>query len=115
MAVIYKIRRKSDGLFSMGGSEPHFNKTGKIWKQRGHLTGHLKCVRYRKVYAESEVIMYQLIETILGDPVDIQDYLQSVAEKKAEDEVARALLTLKTRKAQRRNMYNELKREFDIE
>ena len=39
--LYYKIRRKSDGKFSTGGTTPTFTKLGKIWKQRSHLTSHL--------------------------------------------------------------------------
>jgi hypothetical protein len=39
---IYKIRRKSDGLFSCGGTYyPFFSKDGKIWTSIGGLKIHL--------------------------------------------------------------------------
>jgi len=38
---LYKIRRISDGLFSMGGMYPYFSKVGKTWNTIGHLRNHL--------------------------------------------------------------------------
>lgn len=38
---IYRIRRKSDGLFSTGGMSPRFTKKGKIWQGLGPLKNHL--------------------------------------------------------------------------
>ena len=42
MEVVYKLRDKSTGLFSKGGTIGDFNKTGKIWKTPGHVRSHLK-------------------------------------------------------------------------
>lgn len=44
MVKIYRIRRKKDGLFSMGGSCPKFSKKGKIWQGLGPLKNHLNLV-----------------------------------------------------------------------
>jgi hypothetical protein len=41
MMFVYKIRRKSDGLFSTGGMSPNWSKTGKTWNAIGHLKNHL--------------------------------------------------------------------------
>ena len=41
---IYRIRRKSDGLFSGGGMNPKFTKRGKIWQGLGPLKNHLNCL-----------------------------------------------------------------------
>ena len=38
---VYKIRRKSDGLFSGGGSSPSFGKTGKEWYSMAAVASHL--------------------------------------------------------------------------
>lgn len=37
----YKIRRKSDGLFSAGGTWPRFSKRGKTWRTKHALAMHL--------------------------------------------------------------------------
>ena len=41
ISEVYKIRRKTDGLFSSGGTDPSFSKKGKIWNARGHVTSHI--------------------------------------------------------------------------
>lgn len=38
---IYKIRRKSDGLFSLGGASPKWGKIGKTWTSKRALKLHL--------------------------------------------------------------------------
>jgi hypothetical protein len=43
--TVYKIRQKSTGLYSSGGTRPTFTKKGKIWRNLGHLKNHLHCVR----------------------------------------------------------------------
>ena len=40
---IYKVRRKSDGLFSQGGFSPSFTKEGKFWTTKQHLKLYLRC------------------------------------------------------------------------
>ena len=42
MEKVFKLRDKSTGLFSKGGTLGDFNKSGKIWKNQGHLRSHLK-------------------------------------------------------------------------
>jgi hypothetical protein len=42
---MYKIRRKSDGLFSRGGIDPPFSKRGKIYPTLGILKNHLAWVK----------------------------------------------------------------------
>lgn len=37
----FRIRRKSDGLYSTGGQRPTFSKKGKIWQGLGPLKNHL--------------------------------------------------------------------------
>lgn len=63
--IVYKIRRKSDGLYSTGGSWPTFSTTGKIWRQKGHLTSHLKQLapRARAVeYHNCDIVQFEVIE-----------------------------------------------------
>ena len=40
---MYKIRRKTDGMYSLGGTfcKPAFTKNGKMWKSIGALRTHL--------------------------------------------------------------------------
>jgi len=37
----YKIRRKSDGMFSSGGNYPYFDTAGKTWDRIGPVKAHL--------------------------------------------------------------------------
>lgn len=37
----YKIRRKRDGFFSTGGTNPKWNKIGKEWNTIGHVKLHI--------------------------------------------------------------------------
>jgi hypothetical protein len=71
----YKIRRKSDGLFSSGGTDPDFNRQGKTWSCIGHLKNHLKqFYSYHwqtkggdwrlEMYKDCEIVEYEIIETI---------------------------------------------------
>lgn len=81
---IYKIRRKSDGLFSTGGVSPSWSKTGKTWNQIGHLKNHLnqfkdrydydfetkKHIRVDKIpkyYSDCEIIVYELTQAIVEE------------------------------------------------
>lgn len=84
----YKIRRKTDNLFSMGGSRPSFNKKGKTWTGKGHITNHVhqldkKCYRTGKKidpYADCEIVT---CEMVIIDQEDMQDYMVAIAAKKA--------------------------------
>ena len=40
MMLVYKIKNPL-GLYSSGGMNPSFNKTGKTWSSRGHVSNHL--------------------------------------------------------------------------
>lgn len=116
MAIVYKIRR-SDGLFSMGGCDPRFNKVGKIWKQRGHLTNHLTWVaehgrRGTKTYDDCEVVQYELTETQVGEPISINGYIQEHIHKKFLAEQERDLRNKVFQREQRRKQYEALKSEF---
>ena len=42
MEKVFKLRDKSTGLFSKGGTLGDFNKSGKIWKNQSQLRSHLK-------------------------------------------------------------------------
>ena len=62
---VYKIRRKTDGLFSTGGECPFFNKKGKTWSARGHVTSHLSQFgdrRKNQYYKDCEVVRFEVQE-----------------------------------------------------
>jgi len=66
MAIeVYKIRRKSDGLFSKGGMSPSFNEKGKTWTARGHVTSHISQFGDRdknRYYKDCEVVRIEIQE-----------------------------------------------------
>jgi len=81
---IYKIRRKSDGLFSTGGMVPKWSKTGKTWNQIGHFKNHLNQFKDRckydfetkkyiyidktpEYYSGCEIVVYELTQAIVEE------------------------------------------------
>ena len=113
--IVYKIRRKSDGKFSTGGSYPSFTKNGKIWKQKGHLTSHLNQldapskVRYIK---ECEIIPFELVELPAGPPLSISNYLQEIENKQIKRKEDAKAVKDAYQKEQRREEYRKLMKEF---
>ena len=79
--TVFKIRRRSDGLYSKGGSTPQFSKQGKTWTSKSALSGHFAIIReydrYRKtntfatVYADCEVVEYAIV---VGSAMLVKDY-----------------------------------------
>jgi len=67
MTTIYRIRRKKDGLFSAGGSNPRFNKSGKAWTTIGKLKNHLRLFEYYSGYSppwpydDCEIVSYEIV------------------------------------------------------
>ena len=41
MSIIFKIRDRSTGLFSTGGTNPTWSHKGKTWLTKGNLMNHL--------------------------------------------------------------------------
>lgn len=67
MTIVYKIRRKSDGLFSTGGITPRFTEKGKEWKARNHVSSHMRQVGFyhshktkEEYYSDCEVVTYKV-------------------------------------------------------
>jgi len=119
MAIVFKIRRTTDGLFSMGGSTPGFNKTGKIWKQKGHLTRHLGQLDNRPIrdgkrrYDDCEIVPYELVETPAGPGVTIHAYLAEINKRKQDREDAANKRHEDWKMKERRKQYEELRQEFE--
>ena len=61
--IIYKIRRKSDGLFSSGGTGPRFSATGKVWTTLGALKNHLNLLEKNgaRHYQDCEIIPIKVV------------------------------------------------------
>jgi hypothetical protein len=55
MPSTFKIRRKSDGLFSTGGCLPSFSKTGKTWT-KATLNQHLSYLAGGERWAREEFV-----------------------------------------------------------
>ena len=74
---IYKIRRKSDGKFSCGGTEPKFTLTGKSWNTLSSLKGHLRLNSADwKVYNDCEIVGYDIVESSDGPPFTLEEYFE---------------------------------------
>jgi len=74
--IVYKIRRKSDGMFSAGGERPSFSKKGKIWRQRGHVSNHLAQMTAQNkqlFYNDCEIIEFEVVETEISN-IDVADW-----------------------------------------
>lgn len=54
---VYMIRRKSDGLYSTGGTRPSFQKAGKHWRSLANVRKHLCVATYQDT---CEIVRYQL-------------------------------------------------------
>jgi len=84
--MVYKIRRKSDGLFSSGGSGPRFSTKEKAWATIGQLKNHLQLFKdWRHSYTETffklpiqykdcEIVSYTEVE---GAVVKLESFLDS--------------------------------------
>lgn len=47
----YKIRRRSDGMYSTGGGHPEFTHVGKTWSNMQSLHSHFAVIQEFKEYA----------------------------------------------------------------
>ena len=110
---VYRIRR-NDGLFSTGGQWPDFNKNGKIWKMKGHLTSHLNQIHTAKkdVYDHCELVVYEIVETEVSSQ-KLQDYIAEREEAKRAREEDDERRREKYSKRLRKHQYEELKKEFE--
>lgn len=70
---IYKIRRKSDGLFSTGGLTPRFTKTGKTWNQIGHLKSHFTLLNEDRDYIIKHNEMFRSARRIPDGALEIYE------------------------------------------
>ena len=119
METAYKIRRRSDGLFSMGGSTPRFTEGGKIWKKKSHLTSHLNQVggwhRQREasiIYSDCDIVLFELTEKEI-DKMTIQEYLEERAERIRKEDEAREKYRDQIAEGERRRLYLKLQEEFE--
>ena len=78
--TLYMIRRKSDGLYSMGGTTVKFSKLGKVWSGIGPLRNHLRQAEQigsniADVYLGCEILAFKMVMT--QTPVEIEISLQN--------------------------------------
>jgi hypothetical protein len=81
--IAYKIRNKKTGLFSMGGMDAlvrnsSWRKTGKVWKQIGHLKNHINQLYFPRnkkdqIYTldDFEIVEYSLVESSVFSVEDL--------------------------------------------
>ena len=83
---LYKIRDKETGLFSSGGSSPHWTKNGKRWSTLGYLHSHLNQFKngYRiEFYKNAEVVEAEVSE-VLTPVEEPKDYINKLLDKDIE-------------------------------
>jgi len=65
--LMYKIRNKKTGQFSMGSDCPYFNSLGKVWKRKQDLASHFRMVGdydrdIMSVYKDCEIVVLEVVE-----------------------------------------------------
>lgn len=77
--IVYKIRRKSDGLYSSGGTNPSFHKVGKTWSRIHNVRRSLTDLRKHRwwhdkfPYKDCEIVEYELVPKTTYSLQDITD------------------------------------------
>lgn len=114
--LIYKIKSRKTGQFSKGGADPTFTKKGKIWTNIGHVRTHLNCLTKRghQVYVDhdAEIIVLELIELPI-ETIDLQECIQETKDRKQEQEQLRKQKYLMWQMQQKKQQYEQLKKEFE--
>jgi hypothetical protein len=64
----YLIRRLSDGLFSVGGDHPTFDRVGRVWRSLAHVRGHMRRATYHEPI-EMVVAKIKVVKTTPGDEI----------------------------------------------
>lgn len=88
---IYKIRDEN-GLYSTGGMNPSFTKSGKTWNNIGHLKNHIRQFfdrtmyrgRNAELYENSEIVAIEVVETEV-EKTPVSDLIIEMVEKDLED------------------------------
>lgn len=111
--IFYKIRRKSDGLFSKGGTTPTFTKVGKVWRRKGDLSSHLTLVvdsgRNKAAYKDCEIVEYHMLE---AEVQDVAEVIVATARRRHRVEQKRKQRIAQNQREERRREYERLKKEF---
>jgi len=72
--MVYKIRRKSDGLYSIGGTNPKFDPIGKYWNTELYVKNHIRGIE-SKIYDDCELVGVEVSQKIISTPIDIPAYI----------------------------------------
>lgn len=87
--IVYKIRSKKTGEYSMGGNDVSWGRDGKMWKARGPLSNHFSqlTAEGRKQYREhdAELLHLEVVEVPLSI-IPVSAELAAVGMRKAERE-----------------------------
>lgn len=89
--AVFKIRRRSDGLFSTGGGYPRFNKKGKTWNKIGYLRRHLSMFAtqtLRRFYSDCEIVEFK-VETTEAGTHSIDDSIREIGKKRRKEQEKR--------------------------
>jgi len=106
----FKIRRRSDGLFSTGGMYPKFNTKGKLWRQRNFLTNHLHVVSSLSVYDDCDVVIVEV--RVQDTSQTVEEFCASARQTKKDKELSAKKAMEDKRKEERRVLYKTLQKEF---
>ena len=111
--ALYMIRRKSDGLYSRGGSTPAFGPNGKIWKGLGPLKLHLHGAELgserwpRRAYVGDDYEVIE-IEFVVKSAQPLEDFISNVKAVKAKNELKRKMREQQRREADEQRKLKEL-------
>lgn len=110
--IVYKIQRKSDGLYSKGGTTVRFAEKGKTWNARGHVTLHLTQLdKYEKQkYAGCSVVGFEIVETVVGE-VPVNEWMPTKETLRAKE--LQEQRRLEYRKEEKQREIENLQRKLD--
>ena len=98
----FKIRRRSDGLFSSGGGYPRFSKKGKVWNKIGYLRRHLSMFAaqtLRQYYGGCEIVEFK-VEISETRTQSIGNEIREIADKRRREQEKRAEQTRRYKESQ---------------
>jgi len=126
MATHYKIRRKTDGLFSTGGGDPNFTTGGKTYTTMGAVQNHISTISKRtrrvpphsyqgqrepsfEIYEDCELVEFELVETATQDVMPLILGKKQVRDQKEQEYREKQE---QREKLKRQQLYTQLNKEF---
>jgi len=115
---VYAIRRRSDGLFSTGGSSPKFTKKGKRWSTIGHVKAHLSMFvgfgyDNSSVYAGCELVAFE-ISTVETEKIAMEQLMETYFQERKEREQLRRLEYQRQKTVAEIRKLAELKAKYEV-